>query len=69
VAQLSTLGITTHHTTMNKDELQKYVNGLDDDVEIIVLTTKEQAAAMPRHCERIDFGHFGSSKKELGWYL
>jgi len=54
VAQLSTLGITTHHTTMNKDELQKYVNGLDDDVEIIVLTTKEQAAAMPRHCERID---------------
>jgi hypothetical protein len=39
---------------MNKDELKHYVDGIADDVEIIVITTKEQAAAMPRHCERIE---------------
>jgi hypothetical protein len=38
---------------MNKDELRKYVDGLADDAEIIVIT-KEQTAAIPWHCERID---------------
>ena len=43
-----------HHSTMNKDELKKYVEGLADDSEIIVVATKEQAAVIPKHCERID---------------
>lgn len=32
---------------MNKDELKKYVEGLTDDTEIIVVITKEQAGLAP----------------------
>jgi hypothetical protein len=38
---------------MTKDELKNYVADLDDDAEIIVIT-KEQAGAMPKHSQRID---------------
>lgn len=49
-------GITTHRTIMNKNELKKYVEGLADDTEIIIVNTKEQASVIPKHCERVDVG-------------
>ncbi len=39
---------------MNKDDLKKYIEGLADDTEIIVVTTKEQALVIPKRCERVD---------------
>ena len=39
---------------MNKDDLRKYIDGLDDDTEIIVITSKEQLSVIPKYCQRVD---------------
>ncbi len=39
---------------MDREELKKYIDDLDDDAEIIVIKSREQIDVLPHRCERID---------------
>ena len=41
---------------MTKDELKKHVDGLDDNVEIIVITKEQESAIPKKQCEEIRTG-------------